>query len=302
MIQMKYKRSFGSHLFDFMNVAFISAFLLTIIYPFLNIIAISFSNQVHVALNDITVFPKGFTFSSYAYVFRDPSVFRGYLNSILYAGVGTFFSLLFTSLMAYPLTIPEFLGKKFITIFLTITMFFGGGMIPTYLLVRNLSLLNTLWVMVLPGCVGAYNVFLFRTFFQNLPKELREAAVLDGANDLDLLFRIVIPLSLPLIATFALFGIVGSWNSWFNALIYLNDQNRFPVQLILRNYLYQMDAGTLQQMGGNGGGGFNMMQRGVTPQSIRMAMVVVTMFPIMMIYPFFQKYFVKGVVVGAIKG
>ena len=299
---MKYKRSFGSHLFDFMNVALISVFLLTIIYPFLNIIAISFSNQVHVALNDITVFPKGFTFSSYAYVFRDPSVFRGYLNSILYAGVGTFFSLLFTSLMAYPLTVPEFLGKKFITIFLTITMFFGGGMIPTYLLVRNLSLLNTLWIMVLPGCVGAYNVCLFRTFFQNLPKELREAAVLDGANDLDLLFRIVIPLSLPLIATFALFGIVGSWNSWFNALIYLNDQNRFPVQLILRNYLYQMDAGTLQQMGGNGGGGFNMMQRGVTPQSIRMAMVVVTMFPIMMIYPFFQKYFVKGVVVGAIKG
>lgn len=302
MIHMNYKRGFRSHLFDIANIALISLFLATIIYPFFNIIAISLSNQVHVAMNDITVFPKGFTLDSYTYVFHDPSVFRGYLNSIVYAAIGTFLSLLFTSLMAYPLTVPDFTGKKFITIFLTITMFFGGGMIPTYLLIRNMNLLNTLWVIVLPGCVGAYNVFLFRTFFQNLPKELREAAVLDGANDIDLLFRIVIPLSLPLMATFGLFGIVGSWNSWFNALIYLNDQNRFPVQLILRNYLYQLDAGTLQQMGGNGGGGFSMMQRGITPQSIRMAMVVVTMFPIMMIYPFFQKYFVKGVVVGAIKG
>lgn len=299
---MRYKRSFGSRLFDIANVTLISAFLITIIYPFLNIIAISFSNQLHVAMNDITIFPKGFTTTSYMYVFHDPSVFRGYLNSIIYAGVGTFVSLFFTSLMAYPLTVPEFLGKKFFTIFLTITMFFGGGMIPTFLLIRNLHMLNTLWVMVLPGCVGAYNVFLFRTFFQNLPGELREAAVLDGANDIVLLFKIIIPLSLPLLATFALFGIVGSWNSWFNALIYLNDQKLFPVQLILRNYLYQLDASALQQRGGNGGGGFSLMQRGITPQSIRMAMVVVTMFPIMMIYPFFQRYFVKGVMIGAIKG
>lgn len=299
---MKYKQSIGSKAFDIINCLLMIFFMIIILYPFLNIIAVSFSDASHIGIGDITIWPKGFTLASYAFVFKDPFVYRGYFNSIVYAIGTTAIMLVCTSLMAYPLSISGFIGKKFITIFLTITMFFGGGLIPTYLLMRNLHLLNTVWVMIIPGCVGAFNVFLFRTFFQSIPNELRESALLDGANDIVILFKIILPLSKALIATFALFGIVGSWNSWFNGLIYLQDQNKYPLQLILRNYLYVLDASSISQRAGVTTSSNPLLSRQLDPQGIRMGMVVVTMFPIMMIYPFFQKYFVKGIMIGAIKG
>ena len=279
------------------------AILVIVLYPVINIIAISFSNAANIAQANITLWPRGFTLQNYRYVLQDPYVWTGYRNSIFYSLSSTLIMLVFTSMFAYPLIVPDFMGKKFFTVFLTITMFFSGGMIPTYLLMKNLYLLDTIWVIILPGCVGAYNVFVFRTFFTALPGELRESAMIDGANDFIILFRIILPLSKALLATFALFGIVGMWNSWFNALLYLQDQEKYPVQLVLRNYLYVIDSATIQQRAGMGASLNNsLMANAIDPKGVRMAMVVVTMFPIMMIYPFFQKYFVKGVVIGAVKG
>jgi putative aldouronate transport system permease protein len=206
-------------------------------------------------------------------------------------------------MFAYPLVNRDLIGRKFFTIFLSITMFFNGGMIPSYLLIRSLHLIDNPLALILPGCVGAYNVFVFRTFFNNIPGELLESAKIDGANDFTILFRIVLPLSRALLATFGLFTIIGSWNSWFSGLIYLKNAEFYPVQLILREYLYVLDMVNMQARAGMGGGALNpqLLQR-ITPKGVRMAMAVVTMFPIMLIYPFFQKYFVKGVMIGAIKG
>ncbi|MCI9218608.1 MAG: carbohydrate ABC transporter permease [Lachnospiraceae bacterium] len=297
------QRSRGDRIFDVVNTLIMLGIIVVVIFPVLNVIAISFSNAEHVARADVTIFPKGFNVEAYSYILRDPQVWRGYLNSIGYCVGFTLCNLLFTSLFAYPLTHDDFLGKKFCTIFLTITMFFGGGMIPTYLLMRNLHLIDNPLVLIIPGCVGAYNVFVFRTFFNNIPSELSESAKMDGANDFTILFRIVLPLSKALLATFGLFAIVGMWNNWFSALLYLNDTNKYPVQMILRQYLYVLDTVNMQQRAGMGGGYINptLLQQ-ISPKGVRMAMVVVTMFPIMMIYPFFQKYFVKGVMIGAVKG
>ncbi|WP_018756479.1 carbohydrate ABC transporter permease [Paenibacillus terrigena] len=293
------RESLGSRLFDLVNIFIMLLLCVIMLYPFLNVIAVSLSNTEHILKGDITIFPKGFNLSAYSYVLKDSFLYSGYLHSIIYAVGSTAFMLTFTSLMAYPLIIPGFMGKKFLSVFLVITMFFGGGLIPTYLLMRNLHLLDTYWVMVIPGCVSAFNVFMFRSFYQSIPSDLRESAVIDGANDIQILFKIYLPLSKPLLATFALFGIVGSWNSWFEALIYLSDENKYPLQLILRKYLFTMsfDSGTgtaaMQAM---------LMQMKIDPRNIQMAIVVIAMFPIMIIYPFLQKYFVKGVMIGAIKG
>lgn len=295
--------SLGSKVFDSVNIFIMIFILVVVLYPIINIIAMSFSSAEHISKSDITLFPKGFTINSYSLVFQDSFVYSGYLNSIIYAIGTTVLMLLFTSMMSYALSMREFSFKKFVTIFLTITMFFGGGLIPTYIIMQQLKLTNTIWVMILPGCVWAYNVFVFRTFFQNIPAEMRESALMDGANEFAILFRIIMPLSKALLATFALFTIVGSWNSWFNALIYLKDQKKYPLQLILRNYLYVIDANAIAQRAGVSSSVSNpLMKMHVDPRGVRMAMIIVTMFPIMAIYPFFQKYFVKGVMIGAVKG
>ena len=296
------RESFGSKAFDVINVALMCILVIIFIYPLLNVIAISFSDYKNIAAGSVTVYPKGFNTSSYMYVLKDKFVYIGYRNTIAYAVVFTILNLLLTSLIAYPLSKKGYVGSKFTTIFLTITMFFNGGLIPTYILMNNLNLIDTFWVMVIPGTVSAYNCFLFRTFFNNIPHELSESAYLDGASDIRILWKIILPLSKPLLATFALFAIVGVWNSWFDGLLYLNDQNRYPLQLVLRNYLFVIDNNQLQQQAGVATSANPLMSRQIDPKGIRMAMVVVTMFPIMMTYPYFQKYFMKGVMIGAIKG
>ncbi|SFJ36712.1 putative aldouronate transport system permease protein [Paenibacillus sp. UNC496MF] len=296
------KESLGSRMFDVLNIFIMVLILVAVLYPVFNIIATSLSGARYVAKGSVTIWPLGFEFKAYTDIFKDRLIFTGYLNSIGYALGSTFVMLLFTSLMAYPLTIPGFIGKKFLNVFLMITMFFGGGLIPTYLLIRNLHLLDSFWVMIIPGAVGAYNVFLFRTFFANIPSELKDAALIDGANEVVVLFRIILPLSKPLLATFALFGIVGSWNSWFEALIYLQDQAKYPLQMVLRNYLFTLDSNAIQGRVGASNVAINSPGSLMDPKSIRMAVIVITMFPIMIIYPFFQKYFTKGMFVGSIKG
>jgi putative aldouronate transport system permease protein len=277
--------------------------IVIVLYPVLNVIAVSFSNALQVGRGKITIYPQGLTLEAYQYILKDNTVWVGYRNSIIYSITSTVIMLLLTSMFAYPLAIKGFSLKKFLTVFLSVTMFFSGGLIPSYLLIRNMGWINNPLAIIIPGAVGAWNVFIFRTFFQSLPPELIESAKMDGANDFSILFRIVLPLSQALLATFGLFGIVGMWNNWFSALIYFTQKNLYPLQLILREYLYVVSVQNLQARAGMGGGASNpaLIQQ-LTPRSVQMAMVVVTMFPIMMIYPFFQKYFVKGVMIGAIKG
>lgn len=296
------KASIGSRAFDVINIVIMLFILIVVLYPILNIIATSLSGTRYISAGSVTIWPKGFNLDAYTTVFRDPYIFKGYLNSIIYATGSTVIMLLFTALMAYPLTIPGFAGKKFLTIFLMITMFFGGGLIPTYLLMRSLHLLDTVWVMILPGAISAYNVFLFRTFFLNIPSELKDSASIDGANDLVVLFRIILPLSKALFATFALFGLVGSWNSWFEALIYLRNQDMYPLQMVLRNYLFTLDTTAIQGRVGGGAVAINAPGETLDPKAVRMSVIIITMFPIMCIYPIFQKHFTKGIFVGSIKG
>jgi len=294
---MGYKHSLGSRLFDVFNYGLMLLLIVITVYPLLHVISISLSHADFIALGEVSFFPKGFNIKGYQIIFEKQMLYTSYANTVMYAAVGTLLTLLLTSLMAYPLTVSKFRIKKTITIFLAVTMFFSGGMIPTYLLMKELHLLNTFWVMVLPGCISAYNVIIFRTFFQNIPSELRESAYMDGANDLTVLFRIYLPLSKALLATFALFTIVGHWNEWFSALIYLRDENRYPLQMFLRSIIFtQQGYGSSEQA-------TEMIQnRQINPKNIQMAAVVITMAPILCIYPFVQKYFVKGVMVGSIKG
>ncbi len=260
----------------------------------------SMSSNSHLAVGDVTFYPKGFTLKAFEIIFEDKLILRSYVNTIEYAVGSVAFTLVCTSLIAYPLSIDDFMAKKAITIYLTITMFLGGGLIPTYLWIRQLGMVDTYWVMVIPGCVSAYNVFVFRTFFQGISKELREAAYIDGANDIVLLWKVILPLSKPLMATYTLFTVVGVWNSWFNALIYLSDETKYPLQLILRRYLFS----DLSSIGGviNEGMQRMLQEMHINPKSVQMAIVVVAMAPIMCIYPFVQKYFVKGVALGSVKG
>jgi putative aldouronate transport system permease protein len=245
----------------------------------------------------------GFTLNAYRLVLKDPLVLGSYLNTALYALGSCVLMLLVTSMAAYPLIFDGFKGKRLVTILYTITMFFGGGLVPTYLWMRTLGLLNTVWVMIVPGCVGAWNVFVFRTFFKGIDKGLREAAYMDGASDFTVLFKIILPLSRALLATFSLFSIVGTWNSWFNALIYLNDERKYPLQLVLRRYLFNpLDSNTIGGTMSDQAMWQMMMNLHINPKSVQMALVVIAMLPITLIYPFLQKNFVKGVTLGAIKG
>lgn len=301
-----FRKSAGDWAFDIFNYFVMILVIVIVLYPLLHIVAISFSDDQFIIRREVDIIPRGFNLGNYSYIFNDSAVYTGYRNSIFYALASTVIMLAATSLMAYPLTVQTFPLKKFVTIFLSITMFFGGGLIPTYILLdKTLHMIDTPWVMILPGTVSAMNVFMFRTFFNNVPHELRESAYLDGLGDFKVMIYIILPLSKALLATFSLFTIVGVWNSWFNGLVYLKSENLYPLQLVLRSYLFKLNANDiLQRAGAVGASGGEQVMRNmqVNPKGVQMAMIVVSMFPIMMTYPFFQKYFVKGVMIGAIKG
>lgn len=298
-MKRKNKIRTGSRLFDTLNTIFMCLFLLVMLIPILHVVFVSISDPEEVIKGGLFLYPKGFNLKGYEAVFRDPRIISSYANTILYAVTNTAVTLFFTALTAYPLSISNFVLKKQVTIFLTITMFFGGGMIPTYMLMRNLHLINNRLVMIIPFCVGAYNVILFRTFFQGIPSSLREAALMDGAGEYRILFRIILPLSKAILATVGLFTIVGKWNDWFSAMLYLNSESKMPVQMILRQLLFNS-----QLLGTNPDEMTKQLLRNsaVVAENIKFAAIVITMLPIVCIYPFLQKYFAKGVFVGTIKG
>lgn len=288
-------RTTGSRLFDVVNVTFMLAVVFVTLYPMYYIAIISVSDGNEVLQGNVWIWPKGTNLETYRFVLKDPSIVRSMLNTLFYTSLGTFINILFTAMCAYPLSRRRFFARKFVNIVVIITMFFQGGLIPLYLVVMKLGLINTVWAIVLVPAINAWYMFIMRTFFQGIPEELHESALMDGANDLVILIRIILPLARPVIATLLLFYAVFHWNRYLQPMIFLNEKSKYPIQLILRSIVV---AGRMEQTNQIGAATDYM----VIEKSIKYAVIMISTLPILMVYPFLQKYFVKGVMVGALKG
>ena len=288
--------SIGEKIFDGVNYLFLGLLALVTVLPFVYIIAGSFATEVELMEREFFIFPLDPAISAYQYIFSTDTVSRSILNSIIITVFGTLTNLAFTFTMAYSLSRKDLLGRHVIMNLVIFSMLFSGGMIPGYLVVKELGLLDSYAAVILPGAISAFNMIIIKNFFQELPPGLEESARIDGCTDLGVLWRIVLPLSKPIIATFGLFYAVGHWNNFFSALLFLNDHENWPLQVILREIvmLSQMAAGDMS----------NMDPNFVEPpdQSVKMAVIVVGTLPILLVYPFLQKHFAKGVLLGSIKG
>ncbi len=292
---MVHKKTFGEHIFDTSNTLALMLLSLVTLYPFVYVLFASVSNPAELVQHrGILLWPKGFTLDAYRLVFENPNIIRSYLNTIFYVTVGTALNILMTALGAYALSRRNVMWKNTIMIMIVLTMFFDGGLIPRYLLMKNLGLLDTYAALIVPAAISTWNLIVMRTAFQSVPVALEESARMDGAGDWTILFRIIIPLSLPVIAVMILFYGVGHWNRWFEALIYLRERDLFPLQLILREILVQNDTSSMMTSVGGG-------DRMPIGETIKYATIIVATVPILLLYPFLQKYFVKGVMIGAIK-
>ncbi|MCM3782639.1 carbohydrate ABC transporter permease [Neobacillus mesonae] len=271
---------------------------LIVLYPIYFVMIASISNPEDVMLGTVWLWPTDLSLVGYERIFENNELMRGYLNTILYTFFGTALNVVMTIAAAYPLSRQDFKGRNVFTMMIVFTMFFSGGMIPTYLLIKDLGMLDTFWVMILPTAVSVWNILIMRTFFQNsIPKELQEAAFLDGCSNMKLLVRIILPLSGPVLAVMVLFYAVGHWNSYFNAMIYLSDRDKYPLQLFLREILIQDQMQNMVDLGSD-----TFSKSLMEVEAIKYAAVIVTNLPMLLLYPFLQKYFIKGVMIGAIKG
>ena len=290
------KINIGSRAFDVFLIVFMIIVSIIFLYPFLNVIATSLSSNRMITTGQVTFFPKEFHLDGYKALFKDENILGAYWNTIVIA-VGTMIvSLVLNSLMAYVMMAPEFVLRKPLSIILLITMFFSGGTVPTYLLIQNMGLYDSWWSLILPNAVSAYNIFIYRSFYQGISPEIREAARIDGASEFQILTKIYVPLSKALYATFGLFSVVGVWNSYYEALLYIKDPAKQPIQMLLRKIVFTSGTANMsdaQQMISNGN---------LNSLNIQYACVIATIGPILLVYPFIQKYFAQGVQVGAVKG
>ena len=290
-------------LFNILNYAFLTFLTIICLYPMLHVLFASVSNPTElIAHQGLLLKPIGFTLSGYQLVFKDNSILIGFRNTFVYVGLGTLLNMAFTIMGAYTLSRKGLLLKRPIMIFITITMFFGGGLIPWFLMMKNLGLYNNVLAMVLPTALNTWNMIILRTGFQSLPYDLEEAAVIDGASQAKILTNVILPLSKPVLAVIFLYYMVGNWNSWFNAMVLLKDRDLYPLQLLLKEILVMNDS-TMSSVGSAGGVSINSVQ-GATAyrEPVKYCVTVIVTAPILCIYPFLQKYFVKGVFVGSIKG
>lgn len=288
----------ASRIFDVLNYLIVSLAAITTILPFIYIIGASFATEYEIATRPMFFIPQDITVDAYRYIFSSNKILQGFGNSVFITVFGTAINLFFTVTMAYALSKSRLRGRNFFLNMVIFSMFFSGGMIPGYIVVANiLNLKNTYWAVLLPGAISAYNMMIVKNFFQGIPQELEESASIDGCTDIGVLWKIVLPLSLPVLATFGLFYAVGHWNAYFSAMIYMTGaKEKWPLQVLLRELII-MSNGTAGDMN-------NLDPEFVKPpeQSVKMAVIVVSTVPIMCVYPFLQKYFVKGVMVGALKG
>lgn len=298
MKQQSKKISDGK-VFD-IGVLIISAVISALIlYPLIFIVSASFSSPEKVMSGEMWLFPVDFTLDAYSEVFKDGDIWNGYKNTIFYTIGGTFINIILTTLAAYPLSRRDLPGRNIIMFIITFTMFFSGGMIPTFLVVQGLGMVDTFWAMIIPNAIATYNLIVMRTYFQtSIPWELQEAAMIDGCSNWKMLWKVILPLSKPIIAVMLLFYAVGHWNAFFNALIYLRDDKLYPLQLILREILLVSQANMTDEISSEIGLDEKMM----LGESIKYALIIIASLPVLVIYPFVQKHFVKGVMIGSIKG
>lgn len=270
-----------------------------VLLPLLHVLAQSLSDPMMVIAGRVSFFPINPTLDIYSQVIKSQNIMTGFMNTLFYAGVGTCLNLFMTVICAYPLARKGLWGRKVIVFIFTFTMMFGGGMIPTYLVIKQLGLIDTRAVMILPGAITVWNMIMCRTYFMSsIPEELYESASLDGASDIRILVSMVVPLSVPILAVMVLFYAVGHWNSYFDAMIYLNSPELYNIQLVLRNAI-----NNVKSISENGASDMaNMVKNEANGEAIKYVLIVITMIPVMIIYPFVQKYFIKGIMIGSIKG
>jgi len=304
MIRKRRKhKSLYNRIFDFFVYLILILLSIACLYPMVHILFASVSNPTELmAHNGLLLKPLGFTMDGYKLVFKDNSIFVGYRNTIIYVVLGTFVNMVMTIMGAFVLSRRDLYFKKAITILITITMFFGGGLIPWFLLMKDIGMYNNIAAMIIPTALNTWNMIILRTSFQAIPIDLEEAAVIDGASQVHILTKIILPLSKASLAVILLYYLVGNWNSWFNAMVLLKDRNLFPLQLLLKEILVMNDT-TATSVGSAGGVSINSVQ-GATAyrELVKYCTIVIATVPILMVYPFLQKYFVKGVYVGSIKG
>lgn len=292
---MRIRKSVGERIWElFLKALMVFAAIITI-YPFIYVLNMSISKPEYVIQGSIGFLPKGFSLNSYKMVFENKAIWQSYYNTIWYTVIGTFINIILTVVTAYPLSRKSFFIKKQLMLFITFTMFFSGGLIPSFILINSIGLYNTRWAMVIPGAIATMNLIIARTYFQGIPDSLEESAKLDGANEIKILFRIMIPLAKPIISVLVLYYGVAHWNSYFNALIYLPSQELHPMQVYLMKILIQES----EELAGDTQMGIG---RSMQVEQLKYAAIIVTILPILFVYPFLQKYFVKGVMIGAIKG
>jgi putative aldouronate transport system permease protein len=292
----------NDRLFDIANTVFLCMMGLVIVVPVLNIVASSFSSSDHILAGEVTIYPKGFTLRSYDMVFNYNLVLSGFANSVVYVVAGTTLNIVLTILLAYPLSRKDLRGLAMINIFVLIPLFFRGGIVPTYLLVNSLGLINTRLAIILPVGISVFNAIVARSFFANLPKELSEASEMDGCSDFRFFAQVVIPLSKPILAVLILWYAIDHWNSYFNALLYLYDESLFPLQLVLGRILVIQQSIIAQAMAGGEIDIRMLLESTEILQTLKYALIVVATVPMMLLYPFIQRHFVKGVMIGSIKG
>ncbi|WP_336786212.1 carbohydrate ABC transporter permease [Paenibacillus sp. MMO-177] len=287
-------------LFDVIVYLVISLVAVCTLYPFLNVLAISLNDSTDTVRGGITVFPRHLTFDNYSLIFSFAGLLTGLKISVLRTLAGTVLGLISSSMLAYVLSRADFDGRKFLSMFLALTMYVSGGLIPFYLLMRDMHLIGTFWVYVLPGIVSAFNVFIIRSFIDGLPYALQESAKLDGANDFTIYWRVILPLLMPALATVALFLAVGQWNSWFDTYLYNGSKEHLTT---LQFELMKVLQST--QVGSNGqevnGTSMNQVMNKISPESVKMAITIIVTVPILLVYPFLQRYFVTGMTLGAVK-
>lgn len=291
---MRIKRSLGEKTFDTANFIFLTLFCLICIYPFLYVFNLSISEGLSGSEYGFHLLPKGVTFKYYALTIGSEAVYRGFFNSVFRTVVGTILGTILTAMPAYAISKKYFPNRNFWSTFMLIPMFFGGGLIPTYFLIKSLGLIDNRMVLILPCLIGTYNIILIRTFIQTIPQSLEESAKIDGANEVVIFYKIIMPICKPILATVALWTAVGHWNSWFDSLLYITSQKKVVLQVILQQIVAM---GTIRLATND------VAQKNLPPPfTIIACTIMITTLPIILVYPFLQKYFIKGIMIGSLKG
>ncbi|MCQ6559345.1 carbohydrate ABC transporter permease [Paenibacillus mendelii] len=286
--------SIAGKIFDVLNMIFLVFMACIMLYPFWHVLVGSVLPYEEAIKTSFNLFPRSFSFEAYEYVFSKDTILKSVIVSVIVTVAGTLYQLFVTAITAYPLTKQDLPGRSAIFLFIIFTMFFGGGLIPYYLLIKSLGMVNSLAVMIIPAALSTYNMIVLKTFFQNIPIDLEESAKIDGAGYMRVFFKIIIPLSVPALATIALFIAVGQWNNWYVPMLFLNDKELWPLAMVLRDVLINNNMELTR-------GGSFVSKEFMLGDTIKNAIVMVSVIPIIIVYPFIQKHFVKGVMIGSIK-